>query len=1163
ATSDLNDLYRRIINRNNRLKHIEALRAPEVMVYNEKRLLQEAVDALIENGARGKVVIGAGNRPLKSLSDILKGKQGRFRQNLLGKRVDYSGRSVIVVGPYLKLHQCGLPKEMALELFKPFIIRELMKRDSLTLKAAKRMFDRVRPEIWDILEEVTKKHLVLLNRAPTLHRLGIQAFEPVLIEGKSIQLHPLTCAAFNADFDGDQMAVHVPLSQEAQLEARLLMLASNNVLSPASGRPIATPSHDMVFGLRFLVLAKPAVKGDLTVYASTDEVVTAYQCGKVDLQARIKILPFTVKDPQGGERLFDLYNEPVYDDKGHLKLDEDGTVARQAPGKVDKDKWRNLTTPGRVLFNEILPVGLKNYLAERFSKEHENFDAAASKWVRPQAWKANLASLVDSCFDRYGLHRTVILLDDLKALGYRFATRSGLSISIAEMDIPKIKKELVAKARQQVKQIDSQFKMGAITDAERYHSIIEVWSRVTDEISKVMFDDMKKTQNEPYKAGKARVNAVYLMTDSGARGSRQQARQLSGIRGLMQKPQKKLTGGVGEIIENPIVNSFREGLTVLEYFISTHGGRKGLTDTALKTADAGYLTRRLVDAAHDLVITQPDCGTIDSIEVDLDRVDGRVIVEDLKDDDDKVVMKAGDLVTPAVYRERIEKIVEASRTGEDDMLVGRKIRVRSVLVCESEEGVCGACYGLNNATRQTVDLGEAVGIIAAQSIGEPGTQLTLRTFHLGGAAASSKGASSAEVSGEGSVKVGPGGNVVENSSGQRTVISRSAEVLWKPAGKRDWVRFPVPYGARINFKDGQEFEKGSHTLAAWQPHAAPILAKNHGELKWRDLVENVTLLRERNKLTGLVEARVILDRGGKHHPKLELTKGDKVVETYPLPVDTLIVADDGSKIAPGDLLGSIPRAPAGVHGDITGGLPRVSELFEARVPKESSVLSEINGVVSVSRTQKGTLKITVTDPESTISKDYEIPRGKHLQVYENDLVAAGDPLTDGPVNPHDILRIQGEKMLRNFLVRQIQDVYKLQGVVISDRHIECIVRQMLRNVKVSEPGDSGLLRGEVVSRQAFQQMNAELKDSKKAPAQAEPVLLGITKASLASSSFISAASFQETTRVLTDAATSSKIDPLKGLKENVIIGHMIPAGTGLHSRLREAKAQEKLDKAGD
>jgi len=1100
ATSDLNDLYRRIINRNNRLKHIESLRAPEVMVHNEKRLLQEAVDALLENGAHGKVVVGAGNRPLKSLSDILKGKQGRFRQNLLGKRVDYSGRSVIVVGPNLKLHQCGLPKEMALELFKPFIIRELMKRENVTLKAAKRMLERVKAEVWDILEKVTKNHPILLNRAPTLHRLGIQAFEPVLIEGKAIQLHPLTCAAFNADFDGDQMAVHVPLSLEAQLEARLLMLASNNILSPASGRPIAVPAQDMVLGCAYLTKMKMGVPGEGKIFATRGEVISAYQNGQVDLHARIKVL-------------------------GVNKLKEDGTDEKDV---YNASKWKDCTTVGRIILNEVVPPEL-GYINGNVSKKE-------------------LVNMVDRCYRELGASRTVRLLDEIKKLGYRFATQAGLSISISDMHIPKMKAELVKKARLEIKDIERQSKAGVITDSERYNKIIDLWTHVTDQIADVMFDDMKKTEMAPYKLGDPKFNSIFMMADSGARGSRQQIRQLAGMRGLMQKPQKKITGAVGEIIESPVISNFREGLTVLEYFISTHGGRKGLADTALKTADAGYLTRRLVDVAHDIVVTTDDCGTINGIRIGTIR-SGEDVIEPLEERlvgrftldnvvnplTDDVVVKANEMVTAA-------KAKEVAAAGID------RIRIRSVLTCESTYGVCAKCYGLNLANGRLVEIGEAVGVIAAQSIGEPGTQLTLRTFHIGGTASRVIKKSQVVTANGGTVKFS---NVrtVKNRDNQLICITRNGVLSIRETAGKEKEHYDIPYGARLKVTDGAKAEP-NEVLAEWDPYSLPIITESEGTVKLQDVIEGITMHEEKNRITGLIERVIIEHRAEQLHPQVVITKGGKKEASYPLPVDTNIVVQDGDHVVPGDVLAKIPQEVS-KSKDITGGLPRVAELFEARKPRNAAVISEIDGLVKLGMTARGTLKVTITNEETNLARDYNIPQGKHLVVYEGDRVGVGEPLTDGAVNPHDILKVKGAKEVQEFLVNEIQEVYRLQGVAMNDKHIEIIVRQMLSNVLISKSGDTDFLVGEVVSRGRFTRENKEVTESNGETAEAQPILLGITKASLSSESFISAASFQETTRVLTDASTSGQIDHLRGLKENVIIGHLIPTGTGFYARQKE------------
>jgi DNA-directed RNA polymerase subunit beta' len=1101
ATSDLNDLYRRIINRNNRLKHIESLRAPEVMVHNEKRLLQEAVDALLENGVHGKIVVGAGNRPLKSLSDILKGKQGRFRQNLLGKRVDYSGRSVIVVGPSLKLHQCGLPKEMALELFKPFIVHELMKRENVTLRAAKRMLERVKPEVWDILEQVTKNHPILLNRAPTLHRLGIQAFEPVLIEGKAIQLHPLTCAAFNADFDGDQMAVHVPLSLEAQLEARLLMLAPNNILSPASGRPIAVPSQDMVLGLAYLTKEKLGAPGEGVYFSDPEEVSSAFQNAQVDLHARIKV-------------------------RGVTKLQEEGLTDKDIHNGA---KWKSYTTVGRVLFNRVIPTELG--------------------YINKAVVKKDLVNLVDQCYRELGASRTVRLLDDLKNMGYRFATRGGLSISISDMHIPKLKEELVKKAKGEIKDIEKQSKVGVITESERYNKIIDLWTHVTDQIADVMFDEMKKTEIAPYKPGEAKFNSVFMMADSGARGSRQQIRQLAGMRGLMQKPQKKITGAVGEIIESPIISNFREGLTVLEYFISTHGGRKGLADTALKTADAGYLTRRLVDVAHDVVVVEEDCGTINGIRIGAiksgedviealdERLVGRFPLDPIESPiDGKVIVKANEMISAAQAK-------AAVAAGVD------RVRLRSVLTCETLSGCCARCYGMNLATGRLVEMGEAVGVIAAQSIGEPGTQLTLRTFHVGGTASRVINKSQALAQKAGTVKL-QNMRTIKNRDGQLVCVTRNAAILIKE-GTNEKEKHDIPYGARLKVADGKKVD-ANEVLAEWDPYSLPIITEHEGTVKLQDVVDGITMHEEKNRITGLIERVIIEHRAEQLHPQVVIQAGGKKVAGYPLPVDTNIVVQDGDKVEPGDVLAKIPQEVSKTK-DITGGLPRVAELFEARKPRNSAVISEIDGVVKLGQTARGTMKVTVTNEETSLARDYSIPQGKHLVVYEGDRVGVGEPLTDGAINPHDILKVRGAKEVQEFLVNEIQEVYRLQGVGMNDKHIEVIVRQMLANLLVTKSGDTDFLVGEVLSKQRFNRENKVAQDKKGEPAEAQPILLGITKASLSSESFISAASFQETTRVLTDAASSGQLDPLRGLKENVIIGHLIPTGSGLHDRVRQAK----------
>ena len=1131
AASDLNDLYRRIINRNNRLRHIEQLKAPAVMINNEKRLLQEAVDALIDNESMSRPVTGAGNRTLKSLSDTLKGKQGRFRQNLLGKRVDYSGRSVIVVGPSLKLNQCGIPKEMALELFKPFIIRELINQEGATLKSARRILERGDVRVWGILEKVTKNHPVLLNRAPTLHRLGIQAFEPILVEGKSIQLHPLTCTAFNADFDGDQMAVHVPISIEAQLEAKMLMMTTKNILSPSSGKPITVPGQDIVLGSCFITKEKKGVLGEGSIFSGVDEVISAYQQKEVDLQARIKVAGITtLRDP-------------------NLKDSEQKDLSKWK--NDDKKGIINYTTVGRVIFNEHLPknddgsyaLGYKNYA---FGKKH-------------------LVAIIDECFKKLGQYKTVVLLDEIKSLGYKYATLAGVSISIDAMNIPPEKSKMVSEAKKKVKNIEKQSKLGLITESERYNKIIDTWTKVTDEVGDIMFDEMKKTENEPYQPNKNRFNSVYMMADSGARGSRQQVRQLAGMRGLMAKPQKKLSGGVGEIIETPIIANFREGLSILEYFMSTHGGRKGLTDTALKTAEAGYMTRKLVDVSHDVVITEHDCGTPNGVFIgDLksgeeiiekidERIVGRValdnvvgIIQQGDDIKEELIVKRGEVITS----EQAKKLMEA---GID------KIGIRSVLTCEAEHGVCAKCYGLSPATGKLAEVGEAVGVVAAQSIGEPGTQLTLRTFHIGGAASTVTQKSEIYAEKDGTVDFYNNLRTIKNRDGETLVVSRNTELVFTEMSPRRRQVHKVPYGAVIYVKDGQDVTlkedpvtktKKHILLAKWDPHSKSIISEYEGKLKFVDIKDGVTLQKEKSKITGQIERVIIENRTTKKRPRFVIEKDGKTVVEYPLPVNTHLMVKNGDEIKIGDILAKMPQEATKVK-DITGGLPRVSELFEGRKPKNVAVVSEIDGVVKFGEaTKRGALKVEVHDNETGIKKEYVIPLGRHLVVYEGDKVEAGEALSDGAVNPHDILKVKGPKVVQEYLVNEIQQVYRLQGVSINDKHIEVVVRQMLSNVRITEEGSSNFLKGEIISRYKYEKERKKLRSEGKSLPKAQPVLLGITKASLSSDSFISAASFQETTRVLTEAAVSGQVDVLRGLKENVAIGHLIPAGTGL-------KAQDK------
>jgi DNA-directed RNA polymerase subunit beta' len=1092
ATSDLNDLYRRVINRNNRLKKLIELKAPDVIIRNEKRMLQEAVDALFDNGRRGRVLRGANNRPLKSLSDTLKGKQGRFRQNLLGKRVDYSGRSVIVVGPELKLHQCGLPKKMALELFKPFIYNKLEERGLVaTIKQAKEMVEQQKPEVWDILEEVIKEHPVLLNRAPTLHRLGIQAFEPTLVEGKAIRIHPLVCTAFNADFDGDQMAVHIPLSPEAQIEASVLMMASNNILSPANGAPIAVPSQDIVLGCYYLTKAKTGARGEGRAFATTDDVLLALEAGEVETLTPIR-LRFT------GE-LLDLSS--ARDDQDVLRTD-----VQEVRGKIIS------TTVGRVIFNDSLPAGIP--------------------FVNGLLKKKGLQLLVQFCYLRHGLERTVEMLDGLKNLGFTYATKSGLSIGIDDLIIPDEKKDLVARARDEVIRVESQYLEGAITNGERYNKVIAIWSETTENISDEMFDEMKSQD----KAG--RFNSVYIMADSGARGSKQQIRQLAGMRGLMAKPS-------GEIIETPITSNFREGLTVHQYFISTHGARKGLADTALKTADSGYLTRRLVDVAQDVIISELECGALDGIEARAiveggeiieplrDRIIGRVTLERLVDPfDGKAIIEANQ----EVDEELAQRIEEAGF---------EKVRIRSVLTCASRRGVCTKCYGRDLATGRMVELGQAVGVIAAQSIGEPGTQLTMRTFHIGGTASRVSEQSGQEAKYDGTVKF-EGIQYVESGAGGQTelvVMNRSGKLIVQDDKGRDRERYDVIYGARVRVRDGQAVKAGD-VLVEWDPYTFSILTEEAGSVRFKDILDGLTVHEEVDEVTGL-SRRIIMDSPDeKKQPMIEIRDaGGKVTRRYHMPSHAHLMVEDGDQVVPGAVLAKIPRGTTKTK-DITGGLPRVVELFEARKPRETAVISEIDGVVKHGGIVKGMRKIHVVPDDGGDPREYSLPRGVHVNVQEGERVRAGEALMDGPSNPHDILNVLGERALQSYLVNEVQAVYRLQGVNISDKHIETIVRQMLRWVKIEDVGDTEFLIDEQVDKFRFLEENERVIADGGRPATGRPLLLGITKAPLSTESFISAASFQETTRVLTEASISGKVDHLRGLKENVTMGRLIPAGTG-------------------
>ena len=1103
ATSDLNDLYRRVINRNNRLQKLISHRAPEVILRNEKRMLQEAVDALFDNGRRSKAIRGRGKRPLKSLSDMLKGKQGRFRQNLLGKRVDYSGRSVIVVGPELRLHQCGLPKLMALELFKPFIIHKLVEKGiAETVKRAKKIVERESPEVYEILEEIIRDHPVLLNRAPTLHRLGIQAFEPVLVEGKAIRIHPLVCAAFNADFDGDQMAVHVPLSFEAQLEARLLMLSSNNILKPSDGRPVAEPSQDIVLGCYFATKApvgfEKADPAKLPHVTTAGEVETEIAVHRMDMHTPVL---FWVSEGTGG-------------------------------------RWEK-TTAGRVLFNAIVPaeLGFRNYDMK----------------------KKALSELVFQSYRKAGLAATVSFLDRLKEFGFFNATRGGVSIGIEDLQIPVAKKELLTEAEERVERFQRAYQTGNITNGERYNKVIDTWTHANSDVAEAMVRAMRESMEG--------FNPVFMMFDSGSRGSRDQIRQLAGMRGLMAKPQKKLTGGIGEIIESPIKSNFREGLSVLEYFISTHGARKGLADTALKTADAGYLTRRLVDVAQDVTITEEDCGTIQGLEISALK-EGEDIIEPLSE---RIVgnVAADDVEDPHEIDEtgRRTLLVEAGTLIDEETALGieeagiETIRIRSVLTCEAKRGLCRMCYGRNLATMQMVDLGEAVGIIAAQSIGEPGTQLTLRTFHIGGAASRIAEQTARKSKVAGIVEYGDRLTAVIDPEGQHVVTSYEGEVIIRPSGEKSagiGARLQVPLGAILMVKDGDEVKR-DQVIFTWDPYTNPIIADCEGSIKFVDIIDDESVAEELDELTGLRQRVIIEDREKKLHPHIEIvqSKGgkDKRVRDYVIPVGAQLTVEDGQKIFAGTILAKVGREAYKTR-DITGGLPRVAELFEARRPKDPATISEVDGIVRFGEIKRGKREIYVqpvrADGNGWAVDDtqeahlYEVPAGKHLRVHEGDRVRAGDRLSEGPVNPHDILRIKGPRAVQEYLLNEVQEVYRLQGVKINDKHIGVIVRQMLQKVRILGPGDTQFLEGEHVDKQVFRAENDRAKKRKDEPSMAEPLLLGITKASLTTQSFISAASFQETTRVLTDAAIRGAKDDLLGLKENIIIGHLIPAGTGMY-----------------
>jgi DNA-directed RNA polymerase subunit beta' len=1109
ATSDLNDLYRRVINRNNRLRRLLELNAPDIIVRNEKRMLQEAVDALLDNGRRGRAITGTNKRPLKSLADMIKGKQGRFRQNLLGKRVDYSGRSVIVVGPTLRLHQCGLPKKMALELFKPFIFSKLQLRgEASTIKAAKRMVEREGPEVWDILEEVIREHPVLLNRAPTLHRLGIQSFEPVLIEGKAIQLHPLVCTAFNADFDGDQMAVHVPLSLEAQLEARALMMSSNNILSPANGDPIIVPSQDVVLGLYYMTRERVAAKGEGMMFADVQEVHRAYEGRVADLQARVKArIPEYVRQEGGGYRL------------QHRVVN---------------------TTVGRALLSDILPKGL-------------SFDQ-----VNRDMTKKAISGVINACYRSVGLKETVVFADQLMYTGFHYATRAGVSIGVDDMVVPQQKTKILLTAEREVKEIQEQYASGLVTNGERYNKVVDIWSRTNDQVAKAMMDKLgveDATNVRGEQVAQKSFNSIYMMADSGARGSAAQIRQLAGMRGLMAKPD-------GSIIETPITANFREGLNAMQYFISTHGARKGLADTALKTANSGYLTRRLVDVAQDLVVTEGDCGTVngltmspiveggDVVEGLGERVLGRVAAEDvLKPSGESVVVEAGTLID-----EKLVKLLELE--GVD------QVKVRSPITCRTRYGVCAQCYGRDLARGHRINHGEAVGVIAAQSIGEPGTQLTMRTFHIGGAASRAAAANSVEVKGKGSARL-HNLKTVHHEKGHWVATSRSGELGVIDEFGRERERYKIPYGAVITVSEGDAVNPGQ-IVATWDPHTHPVVTEVAGFIKFQDFIEGVTVQTQVDEVTGL-SSTVVMDpkqRGssGKDlRPVVRLVNAKNkevtfantdIPAVYALPSGALVSLEDGAKVSVGDVIARIPQESSKTR-DITGGLPRVADLFEARKPKDSAILAEYSGTVSFGKETKGKRRLIIKDEQSEKHEEL-IPKWRHLNVFEGEQVERGEVIADGEPNPHDILRLQGVESLANYLVREIQDVYRLQGVKINDKHIEVIIRQMLRKVEIAHTGDTALLRGEQLDRARVSDVNERIEEQGKIAARVEPVLLGITKASLATESFISAASFQETTRVLTEAAVRGLKDDLRGLKENVIVGRLIPAGTGsfYHSRRR-------------
>ncbi|QTS83785.1 DNA-directed RNA polymerase subunit beta' [Coxiella endosymbiont of Amblyomma nuttalli] len=1114
ATSDLNDLYRRVINRNNRLKRLLDLKAPDIIVRNEKRMLQEAVDALLDNGRRGRMILGSNRRPLKSLADMIKGKSGRFRQNLLGKRVDYSGRSVIVVGPTLKLHQAGLPKKMALELFKPFIFGKLQRRGlATTIKAAKKMVESEAPEVWDILEEVIREHPILLNRAPTLHRLGIQAFEPVLVEGKAIQLHPLVCTAYNADFDGDQMAVHVPLTLEAQLEARSLMMSTNNVLHPANGEPIIVPTHDVVLGLYYITRDRVNAKGENMKFADVDEVVRAYENGKVALHARIAV----------------RIKESILDEIG----------------QTGKRELLTNTTVGRVLLWQIVPAGLPFVLIDQ-----------------PMTKKA-VTKLLDICYRNLGLKVTVIFADKLMYMGFHYATYSGVSIGVNDLVLPEQKGAIISEAEEEVREIEKQYASGLVTYGERRNKVIDIWSRTNDQVAKAMMEKIaiEKVKNTHGKEViQNSFNSIYMMSDSGARGSAAQIRQLAGMRGLMAKPD-------GTIIETPITANFREGLNVLQYFISTHGARKGLADTALKTANSGYLTRRLVDVAQDLVVTEYDCGTNASIEM-MPHIEGGDVVEPLRE---RVL---GRVLADSVTSSKSQKELIAKDTLLDEKLVDileehsiDRVKVRSAITCDTPYGICSMCYGRDLARGHIVNVGEAIGVVAAQSIGEPGTQLTMRTFHIGGAASRATTANSIEVKSVGKIKL-RNLKTVEQANGNLVAISRSGELVVQDAQGGEREHYNVPYGATITIHDGVSVKAGQ-MVAQWDPHTHPIITEVAGILHFVDLADGITMNRQTDELTGLSsivvtstkqrsvsgrELRPMVKLVDENNHDLFLPGGKKVPAHYFLPEGTILTKEDGEMVGIGDVLARIPQETSKTR-DITGGLPRVADLFEARRPKDAAILAEISGVISFGKDTKHKGRLVITAPDGTIHEEL-IPKWRHVSVFEGEIVEKGEVIADGPRDPHDILRLLGVNALSNYIVNEVQEVYRLQGVKINDKHIEVIVRQMLRKVKITYAGDTEFLQDEQIERTRVREENEKTFKKGGKRAEFKPILLGITKASLATESFISAASFQETTRVLTAASVGGKRDDLRGLKENVIVGRLIPAGTGFSYHQQRCKGGE-------